>query len=379
MYKVALVRSTSYKVKNSQYNVQEIGLANELSKLGLLVDVYLISDREETYIEKCGFESRVKVYWLKGISIPGRQAYFKDLKKCLNGNKYQLIWALDDSQITTVLVSQYCKKKKIKFVLWQGMYENYPEKHKRLLQYIFDFTLLPILRRNTNYCIAKTFSAKKYLESKKFSNISVIPVGLAVDNFLKGKAIDYKKKLNIKDDYKILLYIGKVEERRKPIFCLDVYEEVKKQYNKCCLVYVGQGPLIDNTKEYVKVNGIKDVHFVDKIPQEELQSLYEDSSIFILPTKYEIFGMVLLESMYFGTPVITYKAAGPLDVIENDVDGIIIDNFNVKKWSDKIYKYLLNTNAAVVRQKCKKKIKDNYMWDKVAKDYYGVIKGIIEG
>ena len=64
MYKIALVRSTSYKVKNSQYNVQEIGLASELSKLGMEVDVYIFSDTGETYIEKCGKEDRVTVYWI---------------------------------------------------------------------------------------------------------------------------------------------------------------------------------------------------------------------------------------------------------------------------------------------------------------------------
>ena len=84
MYKIALVRSTSYKVKNSQYNVQEIGLANELSKLGMEVDVYIFSDTGETYIEKCGKEDRVTVYWMKGISIPGRQAYYKELNKFLS-------------------------------------------------------------------------------------------------------------------------------------------------------------------------------------------------------------------------------------------------------------------------------------------------------
>ena len=117
MYHIALIRSASSAVSKSGYNIQEIGMAKELAKLGMQVDVFLISDRNETYSEKTGVEDRVTVYWLKGIKIPGQQGYYRDLNKILDNNHYDLIQALDDSQITTVLTSLYCKKKGIKFVL----------------------------------------------------------------------------------------------------------------------------------------------------------------------------------------------------------------------------------------------------------------------
>ena len=378
MFKIALVRSTSYKVKNSQYNVQEIGLANELSKLGMEVDVYIFSDTGETYIEKCGKEDRVTVYWMKGIPIPGRQAYYKELNKFLSANKYDLVWALDDSQLTTVLVSKYCKKNKIKFVLWQGMYENYPEKWKRILQYVFDFTLLKTLRSNTKYTISKTTSAQKYLVDKNFPKGCVIPVGLDVKNFQNSVSIDFRKKLNIPKNIKILLYVGKVEERRKPIFCMDVFKRVQAKYNNVCLVYVGNGPMKDEVHDYVENNKISNVFFIDKIAQKELPSLYKESELFILPTKYEIFGMVLMEAMYFGTPVITYKAAGPIDVISNGQDGIIMDNFNIDDWAGKIIRYLENDEKKTKGIKCEEKIKEKYLWNNVAKNYFEELERIIK-
>lgn len=377
MYRIALIRSASSNVPKSQYNVQEIGLAKELAKLGMDVDVFLISDKDKTYSEVCGIDNRVTVYRLKGIKIPGQQGYYKDLIPILNKNKYDLIQALDDSQITTVIVSNYCKKNKIKFVLWQGMYENYPEKYKRLIQYFYDWTLLKTLRKNTSYTISKTTSAQKYLIEKKFPRGCVIPVGLETSNFEGTEDIDYRKKLNISEDTKILLYIGKVEERRKPIFCMDVYNKVKKEISKCCMVYVGKGPMLEETKEYVKSNDIKDVYFIEQIPQKELTGLYNQADLFILPTRYEIFGMVLMEAMFFGVPVITYKAAGPIDVITNYQDGIVMENFDSDSWSDEIIDVLKEEKVQIMGDIGQKKIKNNFLWNNIALKYYEEFKKII--
>lgn len=375
--RIGIIRSASSAVSKSQYNIQEIGLAKELAKLGMTIDVFLISDKDKTYEDK--INENVTVYWMKGIKIPGQQGYYKDLKGILDSHKYDLIQALDDSQITTVLVSRYCKKRNIKFVLWQGMYENYPEKWKRIIQYFYDWTLLKVLRKNTKYTISKTKSAQSYLTMKNFPKGIVIPVGLELANFENSKKIDYRKKLGIDKNKKIFLYVGKVEERRKPLFCLELYNKIKKNHDDCCMVYVGKGPMLEETHKYAKEKDIKDVYFIEQIPQTELPSLYKESDLFILPTRYEIFGMVLMEAMYFGTPVITYKAAGPLDVISNGVDGIVMDDFDINNWTKEIEKYIFEKNTSKeMGQKGQEKIKEEYLWKTIAEKYHKEYLNIIK-
>ncbi|MHB8131569.1 MAG: glycosyltransferase family 4 protein [Mobilitalea sp.] len=379
MYRIALIRSASSALSKSQYNIQEIGMAKKIAECGLCVDVFLISDKDETYHEVISAANKVNVYWLKGFKIPGQQGYYPDLKKILYTKEYDLIQALDDSQITTVLVSSYCKKQDIKFVLWQGMYEEYPERYKKIIQWIFDRSLLRILRKNTKNCIAKTTSAKKYLETKKFQNISVIPVGLEISNFKKYKEINYRKQLNIPIINRIFLYVGKVEERRKPIFCMQLFSRIVSKNPESTLVYVGKGPMVEETKKYASDNNIPNVIFIDRIPQNELPPLYKCSDFFILPTKYEIFGMVLLESMYFGTPVITYKAAGPIDVISNGIDGIIMDDFDLEKWAKAIEKWFdISRDRVEMGNKAQSKIENNYMWEKIGQNYFRKFIEIIE-
>ena len=260
------------------------------------------------------------------------------------------------------------------------MYENYPEKYKRIIQYFYDWTLLKVLRKNIKYTISKTTSAQEYLINKKFPKGVVIPVGLELANFKDTNYIDYRKQLNISKDKKILLYIGKVEERRKPIFCMDVYKRVKEKNQNCCLIYVGKGPMLDETKEYVKNNNIEEVYFIEQIPQKELPELYNQAELFILPTRYEIFGMVLMEAMYFKIPVITYKAAGPIDVINNGEDGMVMDNFNVEEWAEMINKKIFIENTGKqMGEKGMHKIKNKYLWKHISKEYYKEFLKIIEG
>ena len=208
--KIALIRSASSAVSKSQYNIQEIGLAKRLSEYGAEVGVFLISDTGATYQEIVQDSPRVVVFWLAGKKIPGQQGYYRDLKGILDAECYDLIQALDDSQITTVLVSRYCKKRQIKFILWQGMYENYKEAYKKIIQCVFDRTFLRELRNNTKYCLAKTTSARDYLVSKGFPWAKIIPVGLELSNFQNPINRDYRNELRQKN---ITLYRqGRVEK-----------------------------------------------------------------------------------------------------------------------------------------------------------------------
>ena len=136
--------------------------------------------------------------------------------------------------------------------------------------------------------------------------------------------------------------------------------------------------MLEEAHRYVETNSIPEVYFIDQIPQNELPSLYAESSLFILPTRYEIFGMVLMEAMYFGSPVITYKAAGPLDVIENGKDGVIMDHFDVNEWVEGILGIFNQNCSAEMGYLGQKKMEEKYIWEEVANSYYERYISIIE-
>ena len=83
--------------------------------------------------------------------------------------------------------------------------------------------------------------------------------------------------------------------------------------------------------------GISDrVHLIGTISQKHLPALYRAAHVFLLPSTYEIYGMVMLEAMYFGVPVISTASAGAKVIIQQDVTGYILDTFDTSLWAEKI-------------------------------------------
>lgn len=105
------------------------------------------------------------------------------------------------------------------------------------------------------------------------------------------------------------------------------------------------------------------ITYQDKIEQKYLSQIYSKSDFFLLPTEYEIFGMVLLEAMYFGNIVFTTRNGGALTLIKNAVNGFILDGLDVSKWANlilSIYENKQLKNSVAVNSTVSIK---NYTWD----------------
>ena len=101
--------------------------------------------------------------------------------------------------------------------------------------------------------------------------------------------------------------------------------------------------------------------------QEELTSVYLDSDLFLLPTKYEIFGMVLLEAVSFGVPVITSYNGGASTIIQDEANGIIIKEFDVNKWCDSIIRCINRSNRNTTKREVQTNKMDKFSWENIAK------------
>lgn len=107
------------------------------------------------------------------------------------------------------------------------------------------------------------------------------------------------------------------------------------------------------------------------MPQEALPAIYSKAQLFLLPTNYEIYGMVILEAMYFGLPVITTDNAGALTIIDNGKDGLIIPQLDSHKWIECITDLCSDTQRLHnMKQLAHNKIVENYNWDGTIADQY---------
>ena len=107
-----------------------------------------------------------------------------------------------------------------------------------------------------------------------------------------------------------------------------------------------------------------------KQPQEYLPSIYQTSDLFLLASDYEIYGMVILEAMYFGLPVISTLTAGSETLIESYENGVILDNKNEAEWKQVIMAVTNDKSLlSMMKEKSTIKVKNELIWDKACERF----------
>jgi len=136
---------------------------------------------------------------------------------------------------------------------------------------------------------------------------TVIPNGVDLAEF-HPKLTPIKK---FKDEKLNILFLGRIEERKGLIYLLKAYGFLKRKFPNIRLLVVGEGPLLSDCKKFVKDNRILDVVFKPAPKEEQVPSWYATSDIFVAPAIWgESFGMVLIEAMACGKPVVAFANEG---------------------------------------------------------------------
>ena len=137
---------------------------------------------------------------------------------------------------------------------------------------------------------------------------------------------------------------------------------------------VGDGPLKKELENYTKELKLTDkIIFTGFLENKEKEKYILDSSIFILPSYTESFGLVLIEAMSYGLPCIAFDTSdGAKELLKNNV-GILVKDRNKEKMAEEIIKELKNKNGSGYSEKgykyCQK-----YLLDNVKKEWINILK-----
>ncbi|MCP6726667.1 MAG: glycosyltransferase family 4 protein [Patescibacteria group bacterium] len=135
----------------------------------------------------------------------------------------------------------------------------------------------------------------------------VIPNGVDLEHFNPNN----KPFGNFKDNKLNILFVGRLEERKGLIYLLRAFELLKWNNPNIRLLIIGKGELRSEAGAFVRSRNLKDVHFLGEKTGEELARWYATSDIFCSPaTHAESFGIVLLEAMATGLPVVGFANKG---------------------------------------------------------------------
>lgn len=367
MKHIVIFRTSGSYIDYNTYNCQELGLAKALAAKGLKVSL-VMGGLVASHVKVESNGNGVDVYYLKYKSINQSLCVFQGWKKLLTRLSPDVIQVHEFGMYMSFLVSQWASRNGVRCVLIQGNYDTTQKPILKQLECLFNSVYGKRVLRNIDAIGCKTIAAKRYVRKYCNNQVTLTPVGLDESKFHNYPSPeDFKQKHGLHGK-KILLYVGKIETRRNPMFLLDVMKLLPKDY---CLVIVGDGPLLSQVKERIHSERISNALMLGKKKQDELPSIYSASDLFLLASSYEIYGMVLLESMYFECPALSTKTAGAETLINNGKDGIIIGGeLNANQWADSIRK-LFDTPTQVEKMgKCASdKIKSHFIWSKACENF----------
>ncbi|MBL7142529.1 MAG: glycosyltransferase family 4 protein [Candidatus Pacebacteria bacterium] len=142
---------------------------------------------------------------------------------------------------------------------------------------------------------------------------AIIPNGIDLDEF--SKKLPKLKRFS--DDKLNILFLGRIEERKGLIYLLKAFKILDKSYSNLRLIVVGDGTLKSICQRWAKRNKLKNVVFEKGAKEENVPQYYKTADIFCSPAIYgESFGIVLVEAMASGIPVVAFANEGYKGVLE---------------------------------------------------------------
>ncbi len=210
-------------------------------------------------------------------------------------------------------------------------------------------TLNHYLESFSNQCdmlVAPTPLIAKYLKNKNIStDVRVIPTGLLEDSFMKedAKVQEIREKYLGERDY-LLISVQRLAEEKNIDFQLKGLATLKKQLGKTgktfYTLFIGDGPERKHLTEYAEKLGLNDcVEFIGNVANQEIKNYQNAGDLFLFSSKSETQGIVLLEAMAAGNPVIAVSANGVDDVVINGYNGYRTAE-NVETWAQKAQEVL---------------------------------------
>ena len=146
-----------------------------------------------------------------------------------------------------------------------------------------------------------------------------------------------------------LVSVGRLSKEKGYIDLIDVMKLVTSIYPDATLNIIGDGPERDNIENKIKENMLSDnikLHgFRDK---EYINSILSKSSVYVMPSYTESFGIVLLEAFSFGIPCVSFENSGANEIISNNWDGYLIEDRDKEKMAKKICELLSNQNRRII-------------------------------
>jgi phosphatidylinositol alpha-mannosyltransferase len=220
--------------------------------------------------------------------------------------------------------------------------------------------------------IAVSAAARHFIDRYFPGDYKVIPNGVDVDRFRRAVPL-----ARWQDGRRNLLFVGRLEPRKGLLDLLKAFRILRKTGCECRLLIVGWGPQEREARRYVMTRRLGDVVFLGRVSDDVKAQLYKTADVFVSPaTGGESFGIVLLEAMAAGTPIVCSDIHGYKGVVRRDREALLVPPRKPKALAAAISTLLKDEELRAAMGHNGSVRADDYSWERVTAkvdDYYGFV------
>jgi phosphatidylinositol alpha-mannosyltransferase len=220
--------------------------------------------------------------------------------------------------------------------------------------------------------IAVSAAARHFISRYFPGDYKVIPNGVDVAAFASAQPFE-----RWRDGTPNLLFVGRFEARKGLMYLLRAYRILRRSGHHCRLLLVGTGPQLGEARRYVYTRRLTGVEFLGRVSDEDKMRWFATADIFVSPaTGQESFGIVLLEAMAAGVPIVCSDIHGYKGVVKRGEQALLVPPSNAEVLAAAIGELLGDPErrarmAAAGRERAR-----SFGWDQVAArvdEYYAFV------
>lgn len=187
-----------------------------------------------------------------------------------------------------------------------------------------------------------------------------------------------RSKLSIPPDIPLVLLVGRIVPHKG----IEQFVEAARYVPEARFVIAGEGSLLDPMKRLAASMGVADrVRFVGRVSEARLPEVYAACDVFVLPSvsRLEAFGIVALEAMATGKPVIVADIPGVRERIVDGQDGLLADPLNSMDLAEKIRRLLADPEARrAMGQRGREKVLASFSIERVTDEIEAVYRSVLD-
>lgn len=230
-----------------------------------------------------------------------------------------------------------------------------------------------------NFICATSNSAADFLRNLGITrDIEILPNCLDTNVFRPDIETDLKEEMGLQGN-KLILFVGRLHKEKGLKYLIEAFKTIKNRCPKTKLILAGKGEERENLESRISELGLHgDVVFLDYFPYKKMPELYNACDIVVLPSIFEPFGMVLVEAMACGKPIVGSKVGGIKDIIEDGENGFLTQPRNTQQLAGKIEILLFNEDLRTkFGRKGREKSIENFSYKAVAKKALNIYKRLL--